>query len=239
MLTYSLTSNRIYRVGRTQNDDGSAADPWSLPDWRYAPFSGRFADPEPDSQYRIRYAALEPYGAYVEALQKYRPDLHVLEAIAAVGHATDPLLIPGVPADFFRNNALASADLVIPADQGLFDLVTGEGIARSHGAIAAASRASRCGLKDYYASTLLTATTPKFTQALSRVVFEYNQFNGIAYRSRFDPATICLALFEGAHNFDNAGCSPINNASADFRAACTIHHLPDPVPATPPTPSAQ
>ena len=84
MLTYSLPSTKIYRIGRTEYDDGSAADPWELPDWRYAPFSGRFADPEPDPRYRIRYVALTPYGSYVEALQKYRPDLTVLGAVAAV-----------------------------------------------------------------------------------------------------------------------------------------------------------
>ncbi len=240
MLTYSLPNTKIYRVGRTQNDDGSPADPWALPDWRYAPFSGRFADPEPDPEYRIRYVALKPYGSYVEALQKYRPDLNVLDAISAVGHATDPVLGPQLPADFFVKNALASGNLVISASEGLFDLVTGEGMARAHGAIAAASRVSGCALNDYDASTLLSATTRGFTQALSRVVFEYNQFNGIAYRSRFDPDAICLALFEGAHNFNNTDYDPIEKSSAEFRAACAVHHLPAPVTAIPlgPAPKA-
>jgi hypothetical protein len=227
VLTYALPSAKIYRVGRTQHDDGSPADPWALPDWRYAPFSGRFADPEADAQYRIRYVALKPYGSYVEALQKYRPDLTVLDAMAAVACTTDPLLRPGIPTDFFVKHALATAELLIPGDQGLFDLVTGEGMARAHSAIAAASRASGFALRDYDASTLLSATTRKFTQALSRVVFEYNVFNGIAYRSRFDPDAICLALFEGAHSFENANHGPIDKTSADFRAACTVHHLPD------------
>jgi RES domain len=225
VLTYPLPSTRIYRIGRIRNDDGSAVDPWALPDWRYAPFSGRFADPETDAQFRIRYAALKPYGAYVEALQKYRPDLAVLSAMAAVACATDPLPAVGIPTDFFANNVLVSADLVIPHDQGIFDLVTGEGMARAHGAIAAASRASGTALRDYDASTLLSATTRKFTQALSRVVFEYNMFNGIAYRSRFDPDAICIALFEGAHDFENACHDTIERKSADFRAACAVHHL--------------
>jgi hypothetical protein len=236
MLTYSLPSTRIHRIGRTQNDDGSAADPWALPDWRYAPFSGRFADPEPDAQYRIRYVALTSYGSYVEALQKYRPDLTVLAAIAAVTHATDPVQGPAIPADFFAKHALASANLLVPADQGLFDLVTGEGMARAHGAIAAASRASGFAFTDYDASTLLSATPRKFTQALSRVVFEYNQFNGIAYRSRFDPDAICLALFEGEHNFENADYDPMDKTSADLRAACAVHHLPVPAATISPTP---
>ena len=60
MLAFRLPAATIYRIGRTQHDDGSRADPWALPDWRYAPFRGRFADPEPDAQYRVRYAALTP-----------------------------------------------------------------------------------------------------------------------------------------------------------------------------------
>jgi hypothetical protein len=54
MLTYSLASTRIYRVGRVLNDDGRRSDPWALPDWKFAPFPGRFADPA--NEYRIRYA---------------------------------------------------------------------------------------------------------------------------------------------------------------------------------------
>jgi hypothetical protein len=233
MLTYPLPSTKIYRIGHTQNDDGSAADPWALPDWKYAPFFGRFADPEPHAQYRIRYAASKPYGSYVEALQKYRPDLAVLEAIAAVAHTTDPVLGGAVPDDFFARNALASADLVVPADQGLFDLVTGEGMARAHGVISAATRASGCALRDYDASTLLSATTRTFTQALSRVVYEYNLFNGIAYRSRYDPDAICLALFEGGHDFENANYDPIDKKAAELHAACAVHHLPAPATAMP------
>src|ERR1700682_3345189 len=86
---------------------------------------------------------------------------------------TDPVLGPAIPADFFAKNVLASADLVVPADQGLIDLVSGEGMARAHGAIMAASRASGIPLTDYDASTLLSATSRTFTQSLSRVVFEY------------------------------------------------------------------
>jgi hypothetical protein len=65
MLTFTLAKSMVYRVGRMRNDDGSAADPWALPDWRYAPFTGRFADPEADP-HRIRYVGLGKYGAFVD-----------------------------------------------------------------------------------------------------------------------------------------------------------------------------
>ncbi len=228
MLTYPLPSARIYRIGPTQNDTGSPADPWALPDWRYAPFTGRFADPA--NQYRIRYVAFSTYGAYVESLQRFRPDLELLNELAKVTDTDEPVLGPAIPAVFFEKHALAIADLVIPGDQGLLDLITGKGMARAHAAIEAASRRWGEALKDYDASTLLSATNRNFTQALSRVVFEYNQFNGIAYRSRFDPDVICAALFEGVHDLRNAEYDPIDQASEELYAACGVHNLPIPAP---------
>jgi RES domain-containing protein len=226
MLTYDLPSTKICRVGRSQNDDGSSADPWALPDWRFAPFESRFADPEKNAQYRIRYVALTAYGAYVESLQHFRPDLALLKELAEITDAGEPVLGPAIPVVYFQKYALARAELVIPGDQGLFDLVTGKGMARAHPAIQAAARQSGHKLSDYDASTLLSATPRAFTQALSRVVFEYNDFNGIAYCSRFDPSAICVALFEGVHDVRDAEYDAIDQASQEFRKACAVHHLP-------------
>src|SRR5579875_3752412 len=104
MLAYRPPKSRIYRVGRT-HDHGAPIDAWALPDWRYAPFQGRFADPAPDPQYRVRYAAFSPYGAYVEALQRYRPDLTVLRRLAAVAGTSAALPLVGIPSEFFVSNA--------------------------------------------------------------------------------------------------------------------------------------
>src|ERR1700681_4688923 len=85
-------------------------------------------------------------------------------------------------------------------------------------------------------STVLSASSRAFTQALSRVVYEYEQFSGVAYRSRFDPSAVCLALFDGAHDYRHPSYDVVDIASADFAAACEVHHLPVPrtVPSTPP-----
>ncbi len=217
MLTFfSAIPQPVYRVGHARN-------PWSLPDWKYGPFDGRWDDPR--ATYRVRYVAFERFGAFVERIVRYRFSLEVLESLDA---SAGPVPVQGLPDDWFETNTVGTAIVDYPSDNGLIDLATAEGMAAAHAAIAAASRASSHRLTDYDASTLLSGNPRRFTQELSRYVYDAG-FAGIVYRSRFAPDEFCVALFEGRHEVRDDDAREIMRDDADLRQACDLHHLPHPM----------
>ena len=210
------TPDWVFRVARA---DG----PWELAPWLYAPFDGRWDDPE--QQYRVRYAGVGRFGAFVERLIRYRPSLDTLAAIAAQENGEAPDIMPGLPPDWFTENAIGAAAIDVPNDNGIVDLVTGDGMAAAYAAVEAARRRAAFALHDYDASTLLSGTPRRFTQALSRIIYDMG-FAGIAYRSRFAPEEVCIALFESRHVLVQEEASTIAIDDEDLRAhaICIISH---------------
>lgn len=205
----------VNRVGYFEN-------PWSLADWKYGPFDGRWDDPR--GTYRVRYVAFGRFGAFVERTVRYRSSLAVLESLNT---SAGSVPVPGLPNDWFQTNTVGTAIVDYPSDNGLIDFATAEGIAAAHAAIAAASRASGHRLTDYDASTLLGANPRRFTQELSRYVYDAG-FAGVVYRSRFAPDEFCAALFEGRHDVRDDCAVPIERDDADLLRACDLHHIPHP-----------
>jgi hypothetical protein len=70
----------------------------------------------------------------------------------------------------------------------------------------------------------MSAAPREFTQAISRYLFE-SGYSGVAYRSRFAPEEVCLALFEGRHSLHDETVTMIDHDDADLRAALGLHHL--------------
>lgn len=62
----------MFRVAR-------AVDPWAWPDWRRS-YRGTFGNrwDDPDGMYRVLYANSTRFGAMVETLARFRPDLEVV-----------------------------------------------------------------------------------------------------------------------------------------------------------------
>lgn len=217
------TPERVFRVGHT-------ADPWALAPWKYGPFEGRFDDP--DAEYRVRYAGLSSFGAFVERISRHRTDLDVLAELNAVEHASLAVILPSLPPRWLEENASGSATLDVPHDNGLIDLITSDGIAAAYPAVEHARRRAAFVLRDYDASTLLSGTPRRFTQAISRYVYD-NGFAGIAYRSRFAPEELCVALFESRHALVSETSAPIAADDADLLRACDVHHIAPPASTLP------
>jgi hypothetical protein len=217
MNTYGLVG-ALYRIG-------PETDPWALPNFQRVP-KGRWDDP--DQQHRVRYAAFTRYGALVERLQRYRPDLDLLEQLANVNSADQLLLRPGIPPAFFKQLFFGRARLRLAADVGLLDLASAPGMSAAYALIQAASRRAGHGISDYDAATLLSANPRKFTQAISSIVLEDTDFGGIVYRSRFDPDELCVALFDQRHSIEEKWTAEIDRSDPEFRRACDVHHLPYP-----------
>ncbi|MHB8178326.1 MAG: RES family NAD+ phosphorylase [Vulcanimicrobiaceae bacterium] len=195
---------------------------FTLPNWIYAPFGGRFDDP--DGTYRCLYCAEKRYGAFLEKLQRYRPDLATLRELEAIANAAPMEIKPVVPDKFFFENRAARAGVDIAGDLGIFDLATARGMADAHAAIEAATRRSGHVIHDYTAATLLDKNPREFTQAISRVIYEYG-YAGIAYRSCYDPDAVCFALFENRYNLNTIAEADILRSDEEFLAASRVHHL--------------
>jgi hypothetical protein len=205
----------VYRVGL-------ANGPWKLPDWRYSPFDDRFADPE--QQYRVQYAARRPFGAFVEKLQRYRPDVQAMSEIASVEGSQDPAPPTSLPERFYDEYCLAVAHLEISANQGLADFVTPEGVADASKAIAAAAAASRHRVAVADFPTIMARTPRAFTQYLGRWAYDHG-FAGVAYPSRFAPVETCFALFEGRHKLFSMMTRFLGPNLSDLVRAARIHGI--------------
>ena len=83
-------TGRLQRVGRLP-------DPWAWPDWSNAASDGTFGNryDDPQSSYRVLYAASDRLGAFVEVLARFRPDPHVLKELQNIAGDEDRSMLPG------------------------------------------------------------------------------------------------------------------------------------------------
>lgn len=75
----------LYRLGRQP-------DPWAWPDWSYAAPDGTFGNryDDPEGSYRVLYACSQRFGAFVETLARFRPDLEVLAELDRIEGDDEP-----------------------------------------------------------------------------------------------------------------------------------------------------
>ena len=210
----------VYRIGR-------APDPWAWPDWRHATdgtFGNRYDDPH--SQYRVLYASTRRVGAFLETLARFRPDPAVLaEPIADDPRdAQWPALTAGrVPRAWVAGRRLGRARL-----GGAFcEVGHSSSLAALRSALAA--RLVHYGLDDLDAGELRMRAPRRFTQELSRFVYEQTrdrarEFDGIRYRSRLGDEIDNVAIFEPTELID-AASEPIAASDPDLLAVAELFGL--------------
>lgn len=185
---------RLFRVGR-------APDPWAWPDWSNAAADGTFGNrfDDPQSAYRVLYASSERLGALVEVLARFRPDPEVARALQEIEGEDGGALAPGrLDASWLGRRRLGEATVA-----GRFlDLGHSESLAQIRRDLA--SRVVHYRLPDLDAATVRLAAPRRFTQEISRYVYEQTAasgrraFDGISYRSRLGDDFRNWAIFEPA-----------------------------------------
>ncbi|MDJ0867408.1 MAG: RES family NAD+ phosphorylase [Myxococcota bacterium] len=183
----------LYRIAR-------GPDPWAWPNWANvgsdATFGNRWDDPQ--GVYRVLYASSSRLGALVEVLARFRPDPHVLEALNEIeGEDDTAVQLPGeLDAGWLRHRRLGVAQV-----EGEFvDVGHSASLARLRDALA--SRIVHHGLDDLDAAAIRLSAPRRFTQEISRYVYDRStpqgrrRFDGIAYLSRLGDEFRNWALFE-------------------------------------------
>ena len=182
----------VFRLAR-------APDPWAWPDWSQAGLDGTFGNRWDDSEgeYRVLYASSTRFGALLETLARFRPDLTVVAGLREI-EGDDDALGPGtVPREWFERRLMGVAEL--------FGAYAEIGAAASLATIRSqlAEKALQHGLTDVDAAAIRAAAPRGFTQEVSRFVYgnrteEGAPLAGIRYRSRLDDDTDNWAVFEPA-----------------------------------------
>jgi hypothetical protein len=180
----------VYRLARIP-------DPWAYPDWSQANPDGTFGNRwhDPEATYRVLYASSSRFGTLLETLARFRPDLTVVAELREIEGDGDPTPAGSVPEDWFARRLIGTAEL-----RGVYADIGG---AASLAVLRArlAARAIHHGRPDIDAAAVRLAAPRRFTQEVSRLVYECEvahgePFAGIRYYSRLDDATANWAIFE-------------------------------------------
>ena len=210
------TPGRVFRLGRRP-------DPWAYPDWASAgedgTFGNRFDDPK--SSYRVLYASSQRLGAFVEVLARFRPDPAVVAGLAEVQGEEDPHegLPPGsLPRSWLDDRLLGEGIL----EGACADIGHSRSLAYLRGRLAA--RVVHYGLEDLDAAAIRLRAPRRFTQEVSRFVYECSgeagmrQFDGIRYGSRLGDEFENWAIFEPARPTASSG-APLDPDDPDLLTA--------------------
>ena len=211
-MTYRNAPSKLWRIGR-------APDPWALAPWEAAApdgtFGNRFDDPQ--STYRVLYAASGRLGCFLETLARFRPDLTLLAELAEIAGEDDFLPLGAVPLVWLETRRIASAQ----AEGRYAEVGASDWMALLRGRLARAC--VELGVGDFDAAALLAGAPRRLTQLVSREIYARG-FDGIVYRSRYGQDLENWALFEpilltAVHAFEIAADDP------DLHAALRLHRL--------------
>jgi len=195
----SVPAGTLYRVGH-------CPDPLAWPDWRYVG-DQRFDDPL--RLFRVLYLAEQRLACFVEGLAPLRLPL---DRLAAGG----PRPLGRVPQDWIDRRC--AGKVRVPPGQRWLDLRRLETAEALRTELAPLLR--QLGLPDLDVSILRGPSRP-LTRAVGRWAYDAG-FQGVAYRSRFDDALDCWAIFEGAA-FERVGSSErLTRNDGDLRAAAAL-----------------
>ena len=203
--------------------------------WEYAPFTGRWDDPE--ALFRTIYAASSIEACYIEILAQFRPDLGLDADLAAIagcpedeGYASNP---PGVVGrSWLQERRLGSAH------------IDGRFVDVGHSRTIAALRpmflplALGFGLPDFDAAAIRVHAPREFTQLISRHLYGRETADGrlaagVAFGSRHGDDLRLWALFErdadvgreSSHLLRDRRDEVLDPGSEAFRRALELHGL--------------
>ncbi len=196
----------LYRLGRRP-------DPLALPP---PTFTGGERFDDPLGAFRVLYAAEQRVACFVETLAVFRPPLEHVAAMRPFWRGRTPPRLGLIPADWHRRRAVGT--LTLGSGQRWLDLRAGATYQALRVALADTIR--RLGLRDLDVSGV-RGPSRALTQAIARWAFERG-YRGIAYRSRFDDAFDCWALFEGALWTPAGPPQHIRRDDPDLRAAAAL-----------------
>jgi len=83
---------------------GYSPDPWAWAPWEYAPFTGRWDDP--DALFRTIYAASSAEACFIEVLAQFRPDPGLDSDLASIAGCRDDVDYEGSPPGVVGRNWL-------------------------------------------------------------------------------------------------------------------------------------
>lgn len=207
-----LPPQPIYRLGRQP-------DAWRASDWSRAAADGTFGNrfDDPESYYRVLYAASQEVSCFVETLARYRPDLSLLAELDAIEGDNDFFPLGTIPSEWCAHRALGMAS----ADGEYAEICGGEWITLLRRRLA--SECLRLGIPDLDASVLQSGLSRRMTQLVSRVAYEQG-YSGVYYRSRYSHDLENWALFEPFRLRDVTNV-PVDNDRPAFREALRILEL--------------
>jgi hypothetical protein len=170
-----------------------------FPDWAHAGRDGTFGNRWDDANgvYRVLYASSSRLGALVEVLARFRPDPHVVAALREIDGDDASFPAPGtLDAGWLGKRCVGVAHVA-----GDF-VVVGHSASRAALRDALAARVLHYGLRDLDAATVRLSAPRRFTQEISRFLYDRStprgrrSFAGIAYRSRLGDEFRNWAIFE-------------------------------------------
>ena len=179
----------LYRLGRPP-------DAWALPPWEFAGPDGTFDNryDDPLGLYRVVYASTQRYGAFVETLARFRPDLAVVAELAAIAGSEDDARDDPARASCRASGSRTAASASRASRDARFaDVAHSDSIA--HLRTALAKRLVHYGLEDFDGGDLRARAPRALTQEISRYVYDQG-FAGLRYPSRLGDDIINWALFE-------------------------------------------
>ncbi len=213
----------LYRLARRP-------DPWAWPDWANVGSDGTFGNrwDDPRGVYRVLYASSSRLGALMEVLARFRPDPQVLEVLKEIEDGDAPLFEPPGELDvaWLRNRCLGVAQ----AEGEFVDVGHSQSLARLREALA--SRIVHHGLDDLDAAAVRLSAPRRFTQEISRYVYDRStpegrrRFAGISYRSRLGDEFRNWAIFESPGSaFPWTRAPETSEIEADDRDLCRALEL--------------
>ena len=223
MLLAKSPEGPLYRIARRP-------DPWGFPDWSWAAkdssgavtFGNRFDDP--NSKYRVLYAASQPLACYVETLARFRPDTALDDELKAIEGENDFQPIGLIPEEWFATRLLGKAKV-----EGKFaDLYTAGWV--SHLRSRLAPLCVRLGLGEYDLSTLMQAKDRLISQTASDIVRDLASYAGICYSSRYGQDLENWALFEYVSKIIPLEIRAVSKTDTELIKALEILQLNAPKP---------
>ena len=185
----------LYRIARVP-------DPWAWPDWANVGTDGTFGNrwDDPQGLYRVVYASSSRLGAFVEILARFRPDPHIFDALKEIEEERNtPSQPPGeLDIAWLKGRCIGVAQFEGP----FVDVGHSESLAYLREPLA--SRIVHYGLEDLDAASVRLSAPRRFTQEISRYVYDRStregqrRFVGIAYRSRLGDEFQNWAFFESS-----------------------------------------
>ena len=188
---------QLFRLGR-------APDAWQFPPWEAAdPTTGTFGNrwDDPTGVFRVLYTSSSRLGCYLECLARFRPDPAVVDSLADIVENADglpPTAAAGtLPGSWLVTRRLGTADFTGPAAAAIGTAHSLSLLNRDLTAVLIDMQ-----LKEVDAAAIRQTVPRRFTQAVSRYVFESvaedgKPLAGIFYQSRLGDDIHCFALFEG------------------------------------------